>query len=302
MMTMTADTHGARLRVRKPKVDFSSTPKYWVLNDPQSTHALNILHFGIPAGERYFIDGVRLALPYITDRRLQADARAFMGQEAVHARIHERAADHLDLSSIPVIRGRVEAADRTREALYRRVDALPEPLRRQATLIWLSGTMLGEHFTALFADIIFDSTKFDESAFDPQMVQVLRWHAAEELEHRTVPYDIYQHLGGRYLTRVVPAIPAFVLLPVELFGITSMLMMIDRDIRRPVSIVGYVRAVRGRRTPNLLDVMAKLPAYLLPNYHPSPLGNDARARAWLASNPPSLAHLSAGSRRSAGSN
>src|SRR5689334_2980310 len=120
------------LKVRRPSIDFSATPKYWVLDDPQATHSLNLLNFGIPAGERYFIDSVRLAMPYIADEALAADARSFIGQESVHARYHEKAAEHLGLFEIERIRTRVEQADRARAALYRRVDGLPEPLRRRA--------------------------------------------------------------------------------------------------------------------------------------------------------------------------
>jgi predicted metal-dependent hydrolase len=297
-MTIT-EVSPARIKPRQPRIDFADTPKYWVLGDPQATHALNILHFGIPAGERYFIDGVRLAMPYVSDARLLADMRGFIGQEAVHARLHERAAEHLDLFSIPLVQRRIELADRTREVLYRRVDGLPEPFRRRATLAWLSGVMLGEHFTALFADTVFDDTKTDEAAFDPEMVQLLKWHAAEELEHRTLPYDVYQHIGGGYLTRVAPALPAFAFLPVGLVGITSLMMALDPDVPNRFSIRDYVRAVRARRSPNLVQVMLRLPAYLLPRYHPSHLGNDARAQAWLASNPPSLAHDRAQGRRRA---
>jgi predicted metal-dependent hydrolase len=289
MTIATTDRPATTLTVRRPNIDFTDTPKYWVLGDPQATHALNILHFGIPAGERYFIDSIRLAMPYIKDKTLLADARSFIGQEALHARLHERAADHLGLSEIPLIKARVVMADRTRERLYRRVDHLPEPARKRAVLTWLSTTMLGEHFTALFADILFDRTKSDWDAIDPQMQQLLSWHAAEEMEHRTLPYDIYQHIGGGYVTRVLPLVPTIGLLPLALIGVTDLMLRLDPDHRGGFSLRSYVRSVRGKRTPNIVDVAAKLPVYFLPNYHPSKLGNDERPRAYLASNPPALA-------------
>lgn len=260
-----------------------------MLGDAQATHALNILHFGIPAGERFFIDSVRLAVPYITDPRLKADARSFIGQEAVHARIHERAAEHLGLFDLPAITARVDAMDRARVALYNRIDALPEPFRRRATQTWLSSTLLGEHFTALFADILFDESKTDWAALDPEMQQVLCWHAAEELEHRTLPYDIYQHIGGGYLKRVLPLVPTFGLLPIGLIGITELMMRLDPEQQGGFSMRSYVRAVRAKRIPNLVDVLAKMPMYFLPGYHPSHLGDDRRSQAYLASNPRSLA-------------
>lgn len=285
-MTVTeAPPNAPRLKVRKPHVDFGQTPKYWVFDDPQSTHALNLLNFGIPAGERFFIDSVRLAMPYIKDDRLAADARAFIGQESVHARMHERAADHLGLFEIPEIRQRVEAADRQRVALYQRVDTMPEPLRRRAVRLWLSTTLLGEHFTALFADLALGD-RVDETAVDPAMSHLIHWHAAEEMEHRTLPYDIYRHIGGRYIMRVTPLALTWALLPLTIFAVTDAVMQLDPDLQGGFSLRDYVRAVRARRTLNLIDIMVKLPVYFLPWYHPSRLGDDARAKAWLAANLP----------------
>jgi predicted metal-dependent hydrolase len=290
-----------RLTVRRPKLDFADTPKYWILGDPQATHSLNILNFGIPAGERYFQDGVRLAMPYIEDRALQADARSFIGQEAVHARMHEKAAEHLGLFDSPGINAQIDAMDRNREALYKRVDAMPEPLRRQATLLWLSGVMLGEHLTALFADQVFDEKLVDVDAIDPDMGELLKWHAAEELEHRSVPYDIFQHVGGSYLTRVLVALPAFALLPLGLVVLTDQLMRADPDIGHGFSLRDHLRAVRARRSPSIASVVRQLPVYLLPGHHPSRVArHDDQARAWLASNPRSLAEDSASPSNAAG--
>src|SRR5258706_10939216 len=113
-MTVTIE-RTPKLKVRRPKIDFASTPKYWMLGDPQATHSLNILNFGIPAGERGFIDSVRLALPYIEDKALGADARAFIGQETVHARYHEKAAEHLGLFDNPSVQAEIDAMDRARQ-------------------------------------------------------------------------------------------------------------------------------------------------------------------------------------------
>lgn len=284
----------SKLKVRRPPIDFADTPKYWVLDDPQATHALNILNFGIPAGERYFIDSVRLAMPYITDDALAADARSFIGQETVHARYHERAAEHLGLFEIDRIRARVEQMDRTRKALHDRIDRLPEPLRRRATIAWLSTTLLGEHFTALLADIALDRRKIDRTALDPAMADLVGWHAAEELEHRTLPFDIYRHIGGDYLTRVLPLAATWALLPLGVAYITDQVLRADPDVRGGFSVRNHVRAVRAKRTPSLLDVMGKLPRYFLPGYHPSQLGDDVLARELLAEVPPPLAASAAG--------
>lgn len=281
-MTTTLERTQSTLTVRRPQIDFSDSPKYWVLGDPQTTHSLNLLHFGIPAGERYFIDSVKLATKYIEDKTLLADARAFIGQEAVHARLHEQAAEHLGLFDIPEITRRIDLADRARERLYQRIDNLAEPFRKRAVLVFLSTTMLGEHFTALFADLSFDPAKIDRASIDPEMNRLLGWHAAEEMEHRTLPYDIYEHLGGGYVTRIAPLALTMFALPFGLIALTDRMMRGDPELEGGFSLRDHVRAVRAKRSFNLVDVMARLPRYFRPGYHPSHAGDDRRAREFLA--------------------
>ncbi|WP_256090558.1 metal-dependent hydrolase, partial [Actinacidiphila rubida] len=64
-----------------------------------------------------------------------------------------------------------------------------------------------------------DAAALDEAGTDEVMLDLLRWHGAEEVEHRAVAFDMYQHAGGtgavRYLRRaegMVCAWPALVYL------------------------------------------------------------------------------------------
>ena len=33
------------------------------------------------------------------------------------------------------------------------------------------------------------------------MIDLIKWHGSEEIEHRTVAFDLYRHLGGSYIAR-----------------------------------------------------------------------------------------------------
>jgi predicted metal-dependent hydrolase len=272
-----------KLKVRRPTIDLSTTPKYWINGDAQATHVLNILNYGIPAGERFFIDGVRLSMKYVSDPDLLADARAFVGQETVHARMHEKAANHLGLFEYKGIQPAVDRADAARVWLYKRVDALPDSVRKRVTFGWLSATMMAEHVTAILADMLHDETKHDRTQVDPAMDALLSWHAAEEMEHRTLPYDIYNHIGGSYLARVIPMVPLIPLFPVVVVGLTDFVMRRDPDLKRGFSVRNYVKAVRAKRSLNLFEMTRKLPVYLKPGFHPSHEGDDSRPIAYLAS-------------------
>lgn len=59
-----------------------------------------------------------------------------------------------------------------------------------------------EHFTAIGAHRVLS----DPNAFagaDPRMRAFWLWHAAEETEHKGVPFDVYEAVGGNYLERVL---------------------------------------------------------------------------------------------------
>jgi uncharacterized protein len=56
------------------------------------------------------------------------------------------------------------------------------------------------------------------------MAQLFLWHAAEEIEHRHVAYDVYQHIGGGYVRRVAAMVPLAGLIPIGWPLLTSEVM------------------------------------------------------------------------------
>ncbi len=43
------------------------------------------------------------------------------------------------------------------------------------------------------------------------MVDLVKWHGSEEIEHRTVAFDLYRHLGGGYMPRYYLSLAVIVL-------------------------------------------------------------------------------------------
>ncbi len=54
----------------------------------------------------------------------------------------------------------------------------------------------------MLGDWALNATALDAAGADPTMMDLLRWHGAEEVEHRAVAFDLFTHLDGRYLRRV----------------------------------------------------------------------------------------------------
>ncbi len=132
------------LRARKTTFDFSETPPHWLAGDAQSTHTVNVGHLLFPSGERFFIDAVRNALPYVTDERIRADVQGFIGQEGTHSIQHDRCIEHMASYGIDV-RRQMAAAEVARKRLNARINGLPEPLRKQAVIETLAITAAAEH-------------------------------------------------------------------------------------------------------------------------------------------------------------
>jgi predicted metal-dependent hydrolase len=90
-----AEPDRVALRPRDVRYDWASLPMHWVPDDPFTTHVLNVLHLLLPEGERWFVRVFSEALPLIRDERLAEDVRGFIGQEAMHAEVHQGVLEHL---------------------------------------------------------------------------------------------------------------------------------------------------------------------------------------------------------------
>src|SRR3546814_7851182 len=89
-------------------------------------------------------------------------------------------------------------------------------------------TAAAEHFTASLAGYVLEDNTWADTDVDPEMAQLFLWHAAEEIEHRHVAYDVYQHIGGGYVRRVAAMVPLAGLILIGWPLLTSEVMRRDR--------------------------------------------------------------------------
>lgn len=277
------EPHEVALHAREVHFDWSALPAHWIPGEPTATHVINVMHLLLPEGEDWFVRVFREALPLIRDDLLREQVSGFIGQEAMHAVSHRGVAEHLDahgLDTGPHVRqmhylfGRV-LGDRGRAGDR---DWLVERIALIAGV---------EHITAFLGQWILDARGLDAAGADPTMLDLLRWHGAEEVEHRAVAFDLYEHLDGRYVPRVrffLFAMPFFALLWVR--G-ARYLIAHDREPAAPRRLRWRDVGRAGRRglLPRPLEILRLLTPYLRPGYHPSHTGSTSRAVAYLASSP-----------------
>lgn len=276
-----------RFMPRRVAFDYSATPAHWVPEDPHTTHVLNVLHLLLPAGERWFVDVYKRALPLVDDEALARDVRAFIGQEATHARAHTVVLGHLaaqgiDAAPFTAVADRVARLVRPRDGW----SWLPGPVRRALARRYLLDQLAGiaaiEHFTSVMGWWIVASRGLDRAGADREMLELLRWHGAEEVEHRSVAFDTYRALGGGYLRRAVFMVGvAAAIVPVWYAG-TWFLLHADPHARGRASVRRYHRAAKQDRLPPIGVLLGAIPRYLAPRFHPSHEGRTDVAVRHLA--------------------
>ncbi|MEV0219402.1 metal-dependent hydrolase [Streptomyces sp. NPDC050704] len=276
---------------RRVSFDWDGTPLHWIPDEPTATHVINVLHLLLPAGERWFVKVFKEGLPLVTDPELLKDVRGFMGQEATHSVQHSYVLDHLAAQHLDTA-----AYTKHVDFLFQRILGerppfgapipAPEWLRFRLSVIAAI-----EQFTAVLGDWVLAAEGLDRAGSDEVMLDLLRWHGAEEVEHRAVAFDMYQHCGGeglpRYARRVAGmAVTAPVILYMWAWGAAYLIRHDPRLAGRlRYSLGAHNRAVRKGLLPTWQELGSAVPRYLRRSYHPSQEGSMRRAVEYLARSP-----------------
>jgi predicted metal-dependent hydrolase len=177
----------------------------WLNNDPFLTAFFNAMSITFPVGEKYFIDSVRRVAGRVTDPTLQAQIKGFCGQEGFHRREHQ-----LYNEALCAARG-YDLAKMERTLTNR----LGWAQNNLSSIKNLAVTVAVEHFTAVLAELLLRPGSIMDKA-EPSMRDLWRWHAAEEMEHKSVAFDVYRAAGGTEKLRKAVMRRVVVLLCIEL--------------------------------------------------------------------------------------
>lgn len=250
--------------VRRPTFDLADLPWRWVGGSRLATWFGDAAHVFIPLGEQFFIDAVRTFRDRVEDEDLRRELTAFMGQESVHARIHQAVWAQRRQAGVPVD---------AYAALIERFQTLVGPLVPDE--LKLATTAALEHYTAAFGRSFL--TEDIAPLVGLEMAALLRWHGAEEIEHRSVAFDVLAlvddglplRLAGLALgTALLTTVPA---VGVALFAADEARRRGLRLSRRPDP-----RLLRlGVRL--LCDSSREVARYVAPGFRP---GDDEPPRAY----------------------
>jgi uncharacterized protein len=175
----------------KTPVDLTITPRdrrfgrelaqkrWWLNGDPVGSAFHNALSIIFPRGEAFFVESVK-AFREGTSPKLAGEIRSFITQEVMHSREH------------------VSFNKRVSDAGYK-IDHLEQVVidtlaltKGRPEILNLAVTMALEHYTAIMAQMMLADAKMFAGA-DPELADMWRWHAIEEIEHKGVAYDTWLH-------------------------------------------------------------------------------------------------------------
>lgn len=274
------------LQARDVGFDWSDLPAHYIPGEPFATHFCNVLHLLLPAGEEFFVAVFKQALPLIKDDQLRLDVQGFIGQEATHSQAHAEVVSQLAARGIDMspFTGQIKwlfdklLGDRPHWSKRRQQRWLLERVALVAAV---------EHYTAILGEWILDSPALDAAGVHPAMLDMLRWHGAEEVEHKAVAFDVMKHLRAGYFRQArtqLAVTPLMLLLWVR--GLRFM-YRVDPELpagTKPRWRDWFAVARRGL-VPAPFEFMPAIASYYRPGFHPAQLGGIEKAVNYLAVSP-----------------
>jgi len=174
------------IQPRRVRFDFSDIESPFYYDDNPLISALWVaLSASFPLGEAEFIKATKYFEEQITTPKLKDDVEKFAQQEAHHSLQHRLLNQQFE--SLGYLVSDLEGA--IRQELKKREQKWSIERR-------LANTVAAEHVTSTMANWALMHP--DQMALFPNSLrEMLLWHSIEEVEHKSVTYDVYQECVGK---------------------------------------------------------------------------------------------------------
>ncbi|HET7499622.1 MAG TPA: metal-dependent hydrolase [Kofleriaceae bacterium] len=254
-------------------VDLTQVPRHWMANNATVTAVANGVNLLFPHGERFFVRSVKHFLAEIDDPALRAAIKGFFGQEGHHAHAHDQ--------FNAILRAQGFEIDRFL-ASYKRISSWLEA--HTPPRLNLAVTAAAEHFTAILAEGAFTQNVLDRAA--PPMRALLAWHAAEEIEHKAVAFDVLQKVDPSYALRIAGL--AYATATLGGFWLWAAVALLRQERRSGLRVWRDLGRLPNRDPIVRRVFLRGIRQYLARDFHPGHNANGRIAADWMASRGMSL--------------
>lgn len=254
--------------VRKIKFEFPEDFKaHWNPTKPELSQLANGASLLLPYMEPFIIDAIRKACEHISDPALLEEARAWMGQESQHFKQHRRFNDALIAKGYPELREREQQMAHEYQELGKR------------SLKYQVAYTAGFEVMALsIAHMLIKQREYFFAEADDSIASMWLWHLIEEIEHKNLAIDVYQHLYGGHWYRAYGIWCALV----HMFGLIrpTYISMLKTD-----GLWGKWKtrwAIKKLAFRMFVSFLPRTLLYALPSHHPSHVANPEWMQEWVA--------------------
>ena len=266
---MTAETAAADSRMTVRQVEFAypdTMGAHWNPARPEFSHIVNAGSLAMPYLEPYLIKTMRAARPLVRDPALQAELDRYIRQEATHYKQHRVFNDELKA------RG------------YRSIDAIEARLAREYASLESTRSLAfnlayAEGFESMalaVGQMLISDREYLFGNSQSGVASLILWHFVEEIEHKNVAFDVFEHLHGNYFRRVHGLLYALTHIFLLTRGNYQALLREDglwRRLRSRVALLLIIGRIFRKLTPKLLRI-------LVPGYNPQRVRDPAWAMEW----------------------
>lgn len=251
------------------------------------THFMTALSALFPAGEKFFIDSVRVVRyhPMLKDNaELQKEISAFIGQEAMHT--HE----HVGFNASAQKFGHdVDTLDRHTDTVIQTTRKLlakiAKPVGITQEMVDLTATTALEHFTATIASQLLSNSHIQELMSDDTMKTMWLWHAIEENEHKAVAYDVFEGVFGKGVKAYALRTSSLVISMLTLFFVQNyfLLRLLKQDQQLNLENLKMIYRYAYSPSKGVITGMAKeMLLYFKPSFHPNDVDTTSLLDTWKA--------------------
>lgn len=243
-------------------------PRFVFFNNNPLASSLFAVFSGIfPPGERFFVESVRHFRDQISDETLKAQVSGFIGQEAIHGREHEHLNEWFQAQGFDMA-----MPDRMIRFSLGLLEKLPPSQQ-------LACTSFMEHFTAELAEQWLTHEMF-RTTTDAEILKLWSWHALEELEHKSVAFNLHNQVSKKpYLER---ALAGPLVLGALLPGIVFSLAWLVAKQGEVKNIAEHRRAFKELLGEGgfIREALARLPKFYARDFHPDQQNSDLLELEW----------------------